>query len=122
MVCTHITLSDRMICRAWSRLEKRDAELSKQPLIKSYENSGEERTGHREKWNKTNLNSFHAVSRRQRNIAGEWKMSGVSNKHTATGIEKGRGLKQAERGIHIHCLLITFQIVNFPQRTKLNKA
>lgn len=91
MLCTHTTLSDRMICRAWSRLQKGDAELSKKPLINSYENSGEERIGHREKWNKNNLNSFHAVCRRQYNIAAEWKMPVVSNKHTPTGIQMGGG-------------------------------
>lgn len=91
MLCTHTTLSDRMICRAWRRLEKRDAELSKQHLIISYKDSEEERIGQREKWNKNNLNSFHAVSRRPRNIAAERKMHIVSSRYTTAIIQQGCG-------------------------------
>lgn len=88
MLCTHTTLSDRMICRAWSRVEQRDAELSKLHLVISYKNSEEERIGQREKRNKNNLNSFHAVSRRPCNIA-----AGSSN---TEGL--GGGVKQGIKG------------------------
>lgn len=91
MLCTHTTLSDRMICRAWSRVEKRDAELSKLHLVISYKNSEEERIGQREKRNKNNLNSFHAVSRRPCNIA-----AGSSNREGLGG--GGGAVKEGIKG------------------------